>query len=242
MIESMLTRTTGKRFGRTLPFCAGMLLVLSLLSAGVGCDDRHPVGSNNNNHACVPPGCTDDDVCGPGLLCVECVCLQQPPGPPDIEVCSLALSLPDPEPFGNCVLDSQGEPIIDFGSLPGPVDASQLVVVANLADGSFPLTVTGVTPTDVGGQGPLYLVELFRREEDPGTGQTVEVPATLPVFLTGGDPILGLPPDRLFVRLWLDTQMHGSLPADDLVIDSDDPVDPQLTIPIVGQVLGAPVR
>ncbi|MFH2010718.1 MAG: hypothetical protein ABI333_29220 [bacterium] len=160
----------------------------------------------------------------------------------DIEVCALDLALAEPVPFQDCVLDAQGEPIIDFGSIPGPVDASQLVVVANLADGNFPLTVTGVTTTDVGGQWPLYLVELFRREEDPGTGQTVEVPAALPVVLSAGDPVMGVPPDLLFVRIWLDTQMHGSLPADDLVIDSDDPADPQLAIPIHGQILGAPAR
>jgi len=160
-------------------------------------------------------------------------------GLPDLDPCVLDATSMEPEPFVDCATaDITGDPIIDFGVVQFQQDASQVVVVRNLADGNAPLTIDNIEVSNTTGQGGHFSLEIFWLEVDPG-GDSTEIPVTPPVHLRAADPVLVVEEDRLYVRIWFDADLDGFLPEEHLIYTSND-TDGELAIPIFGVVSGCP--
>jgi hypothetical protein len=162
-------------------------------------------------------------------LLLDCKCCE-----PDLDVCAMDGAVAAPEPFVDCTVSPvTGDPIIDFGIITSAADASRLVAIHNIAENNLPLVVHDIHVTTQLAPVGTFSIEFFRLEEDPVTHLEVEVPTLLPAYLSAGDPVQALPEDRLFVRLWLHGPVEGLVPAESLVIGTND-LQGELAIPIYG--------
>ena len=142
------------------------------------------------------------------------------------------------DPFAPCVSSPE---VIDFGD----VDAGDTVLadvsVSNAGSGNAQLSVTDLYVTDSSGYGNLFSLSLVRLVPDPGSpGQYVEQPVnafpTQPALLAPDDGAGGQ--EALRVRVSFEASIHGQyVPAEALIIESDDPLTPVKQIPILGHIL-----
>jgi hypothetical protein len=151
-------------------------------------------------------------------------------GSPNLGICAHAPGSPD------CMV-SAGNAIIDYGSVSYGTSLERLVDLTNVGDGNLPLQLT-----DIYLSAPAHFgMSLFSLEDDPANpGQYLEHAATLPFYLSVGDPTASppLPPTKLRVHVvFTAVGIDGDLPNVSLMVKDADTATPT-SVPVTGSING----
>jgi hypothetical protein len=133
---------------------------------------------------------------------------------------------------GSCIVGTDGKPLLDFGTVPYGTSVVRDVDVTNAGDGNVPIRVLSTAL----GDGTAQRLTVRALEVVGGAEQ----PATMPHYLSIGDPTATPPvdPTALLVRVVFEAVgIEGTIPSNSLVVASTM-ADSPATIPIVGQVQG----
>jgi hypothetical protein len=150
---------------------------------------------------------------------------------------ALGVCAESPAPPPDCVLTNDLNPVIDYGDVDYGTSAERVVALTNVGDGNLPIELTGVSLTSAA----HFALTLFALVDDPAhPGSTIEQVATLPFFLSIGDPAASPPVPATQLRVhvrFAASGIDGDIPHESLVIDYNLTGSPT-SIPIRGHING----
>ncbi|MDY0004699.1 MAG: choice-of-anchor D domain-containing protein, partial [Polyangia bacterium] len=138
--------------------------------------------------------------------------------------------------YPDCQVDAQERPLIDFGLVRFGEPQERNFVLWNVAVGNAPLTIQSIAVTNTSGAANTY--RIFAFTQDPLNGDATAL-ASLPFYLSAGDPPNAVPPDLLYVKVEFDASVDV-FPQEQLEIQTNDPESGQLFVSIIGVVSGCP--
>ncbi|MBI5478916.1 MAG: choice-of-anchor D domain-containing protein, partial [Deltaproteobacteria bacterium] len=149
----------------------------------------------------------------------------------------LGVCVMNPTPPPDCVVSTDLNPLIDYGTIDYGTSAERVVALTNAGDGNLPIEITGVSLTNAA----HFILTLFALVDDPANpGQKIEEATSLPFFLSIGDPTASPPVPTTELRVHVKFEavgIDGDVPHESLVVEYSLTGSPT-TIPIVGRIKG----
>ena len=145
-----------------------------------------------------------------------------------------------------CVMEStafttdcvENPEVIDFGTLSFDASGFARVAITNQGDGNMPLVIDDIYVSNGSGHANLFHLE-FLEVVESATGLAYQPVTTFPAdaYLLSSDDGVGAP-EVLLVQVRFQATLDGQpVPAEDLIIETNDPLEPAYAIPFQGNIL-----